>query len=403
MTKVDVAVIGGGIVGLATALTLAEKTRARVCVIEKEPRLAAHQTGRNSGVMHSGLYYKPGSLKAKNSVRGRALLQAFCDRHGVPYERCGKLVVATREAERPMLSELERRGAENGLVGVRRLSLDEMREREPHVTGLEGLLVPETGIVDYTRVCEAYARTFQALGGEVRLGQALRGVTTTGGVQVLHTTGGDLEVGAWINAAGLHSDRVARLGGVNPGVRIVPFRGEYYSLKSAAAEKVHHLIYPVPDPRFPFLGVHFTRMMRGGVEAGPNAVLAFKREGYSRFAFSLRDTLSFLGYGGFWIMGLKYWPMAIGEMWRSYSKAAFAHALQRLVPDVTTDDLVAAEPGVRAQALDPHGRLLDDFRLVQAARQLHVLNAPSPAATASLAIAEQLTEMACRQFDLALK
>ena len=404
--RYDIAVIGGGIVGMATAMALVQRARAAVVVIEAEDRLAAHQTGHNSGVIHSGLYYKPGSLKARNCVEGREALYGFCAAHGVPHERCGKVVVAVDERELPRLDELERRGRANGLQGLRRLRGEEIREREPHARGVAGLLVPETGIVDYTAVTEAYAAEVRTAGGEIRLGArvtACRRDPSPGGTApaiVLETARGAVRCASLVNCAGLHSDRVARLCGVEPGVRIVPFRGEYYELAPEKHHLVRNLIYPVPDPRFPFLGVHFTRMMRGGVEAGPNAVLALKREGYGRADFSVRDTAELLAFGGFWRMGLKHWRMGLGESWRSWSTGSFVAALQRLVPEITRADVRRAGAGVRAQALEPDGRLADDFLVVEAERMIHVLNAPSPAATASITIGRTIAERAAERFGL---
>jgi L-2-hydroxyglutarate oxidase len=405
--RCDVAVVGGGIVGLATAMALAEGSGAAVTVLEAEDRLAAHQTGNNSGVIHSGLYYRPGSLKAANCVAGREALYRFCAEHGIAHERCGKVVVATQARELPRLDELERRGQANGLKGVRRLGPGELREREPHVRGVAGLHVPETGIVDYTAVTEAYAARVRAAGGRVETGArvlACRRDGAAGGATpdlVLETPRGALRCRALVNCAGLHCDEVARLCGVDPRVRIVPFRGEYYEVVPERQHLVRHLVYPVPDPAFPFLGVHFTRMVRGGLEAGPNAVLALAREGYARTSFSLRDTLGLLGYGGFWRMGLRHWRMGLHESWRSTSTGAFVAALRRLVPEITPADVRRGGAGVRAQALEPGGRLSDDFLIVEAGRMIHVLNAPSPAATASITIGRSIAERAIARFGLA--
>jgi len=398
----DVAVIGGGIVGMATAMAITTRARASLVVLEAEAKLAAHQTGNNSGVIHSGLYYKPGSLKATNCVEGREELYRFCERHAIAHERCGKLVVATSAAEIPALDELERRGRGNGLQGLRRLGAAEIREREPAVTGIAGLHVRDTGIVDYVKVTEAFASLVLAAGGEVRTGARVKGVAREPGGLVLQTAGGEVRARALINCAGLHSDRVARMAGVEPGLTIVPFRGEYYKLVPARHHLVRNLIYPVPDPRFPFLGVHFTRMIHGGVEAGPNAVLAFKREGYRRSSFSLGDSAELLRYPGFWRMAFRYWRKGMGEMYRSASTRAFVRALQRLIPELTEADVEPGGAGVRAQALEPDGALVDDFRIVEAERMIHVLNAPSPAATASISIGRTIADMAVRDFDLAV-
>ncbi len=399
--KVDVAVIGGGIVGVATAMAVLARARVSLAVVEKEPRLAAHQTGNNSGVIHSGLYYRPGSLKARNCTSGREALLRFCSEHGIPADRCGKVVVATRAEQLPVLEELRRRGEANGLVGLRGLGPEEIREIEPHAAGVAGLFVPQTGIVDYVRVTEAYAEEVRRGGGVVMLGAPVRKVARDSGGMVLETGKGEVRCRYLVNCAGLHSDRVARLAGVEPGVLIVPFRGEYYRLAPGRDDLVRNLIYPVPDPEFPFLGVHFTRMIGGGVEAGPNAVLAFKREGYTRWSFSPRDTAVTFAYPGFWRMARSYWRMALGEYWRSFDKPAFVRALQALVPEIVPADLTPGGAGVRAQALDPSGRLLDDFRIVEGERQVHVLNAPSPAATASISIGATVAATALRSFGLA--
>ena len=397
----DVAIIGGGIVGLGTALALSEQTAARLVVLEAEGTLAAHQTGHNSGVIHSGLYYKPGSLKARNCAEGRDLMYRYCEENGIAHERCGKVVVATAERELPALAELERRGAANGLTGIRRLGPQEIRGHEPHVAGIAGLYVAETGIVDYKQVAESYAARVRERGGDVRLDAKLVGFRRGGPEFVLTTTGGDVIGRSLVNCAGLQSDRVARLCGVDPKLQIVPFRGEYYDLVPERWGLVKNLVYPVPDPRFPFLGVHFTRMIHGGVEAGPNAVLAFRREGYTRSSFRTRDVLQMLGYRGFWRMARQYYDMGIAEMYRSFSKRAFLKALRRLVPELRAEDIRPAGAGVRAQAVDPDGRTVDDFRIVEAERMVHVLNAPSPAATASLSIGRTIAALVARNMGLA--
>ena len=383
----DVAVIGGGIVGAATAMALmGEIGGLSLVMLEKEDRLAAHQTGHNSGVIHSGLYYRPGSLKARNCTAGREDLYRFCAAHDIPHERCGKLVVATREEELPALDELERRGRENGLDGIERLEDDRLKEYEPHVAGIAGLYVPDTGIVDFARVTEAFADEVRKKGGEVRMGAEVRGIRRESEDFVLDTPLGELRCRFLINCTGLQCDRVARMAGADPGIRIIPFRGEYYTLKEGRRSLVRTLIYPVPDPAFPFLGVHFTRRIDGAVEAGPNAVLALRREGYSRFSFSLRDTLETLGYGGFWCLAGRFWQTGLQEYRRSFSKGMFVRDLQRLVPELRRGDLLGGGAGVRAQAVDPAGKLLDDFHIVEGEGMIHVLNAPSPAATASISI-----------------
>ncbi len=362
--------------------------------------MAAHQTGNNSGVIHSGLYYKPGSLKARNCVGGREAMYRFCEEHGIAHDRCGKIVVATSEAEIPALDELARRGGENGLTGLKRLKPDELKDYEPHVAGIDGLLCPETGIVDFVGVTKTYAKLTAEKGGEIRTGTRVTGFRNDGGEFILQTNRGEVRCRNLINCAGLQCDRVARMCGVDPGLKIVPFRGEYYEIIPERHSLVKNLIYPVPDPRFPFLGVHFTRMIHGGIEAGPNAVLAFKREGYKQLSFSPRDMLETFAYLGFWKMSIKYWKMGTGEFYRSFSKGAFVRALQKLVPEITGADVHRGGAGVRAQALLPDGKLVDDFRIVEAKGMVHVLNAPSPAATASISIGKTIAAMAAKNFSL---
>ena len=396
----DIAIIGGGAVGLATAMAVAQAHRPRLVVLEAEDRLAAHQTGHNSGVIHSGLYYKPGSLKARLCTEGRELIYRFCEEHAIPHERCGKVVVALDEGELPRLDELERRGTANGLADLRRLSVEELREREPHVAGIAGLFVRETGIVDFAQVTESYAQVVRSLGGEVRTGARVCGVTRKPDAIVLHTTAGDVQCRGLINCGGLQCDRIARLCGVEPGVRIVPFRGEYYKLAPAAHHLVRNLIYPVPDPAFPFLGVHFTRMARGGIEAGPNAVLALSRHGYKWGDVNFDDMAETFTFPGFWKMAGKYWRMGAGEVHRSLSRRAFLRALRRLLPELQLAHLTPGGSGVRAQALERCGALVDDFRIQFAPRMVHVLNAPSPAATASIAIGRYIAQAAADVLEL---
>ena len=391
----DFCIAGGGIVGLATGLSLlGKRPNAKVILLEKENSLAAHQTGNNSGVIHSGIYYKPGSNKARTCVEGRKRLVEFCRTHHIAHDICGKIVVATEDAELAKLSELFQRAQANGIEGVEEIGPERMREIEPHVRGIKGLWVPVTGIVDYPGVCTKYAELIRQKCGTIQTGSRVLGVETKGDETVLSTASGEVHAKMLINCCGLHSDRVARLAGAQPGAKIVPFRGEYYKLKPNRVSLVRNLIYPVPDPRFPFLGVHFTRMIAGGVEAGPNAVLAFKREGYTRMSFNFRDAMETSLYPGFWRMALKYWRTGIGEMYRSVSKAAFARALQKLVPEIRAEDLDDGGAGVRAQALLPDGSLVDDFKIVREPHAVHVVNAPSPAATASLSIGEQIAGMA---------
>ena len=393
----DVVIIGGGIVGLASALAVLKRGDFKVSILDKEPELGRHQTGHNSGVIHAGLYYKPGSVKADTCARGRESLFRFCEEHDVPVERCGKIVVATRDEELPRLDELEKRGRANGLTRMKRLGAAELREHEPHVAGLAGLFVPETGIVDYRRVLGAYAAECKRRGAEILTGAAALGAHRDGSEIVIATTSGDHRARCVVACAGLSSDRVARAMGVDPGVRIVPFRGEYYELVPQRRSLVRNLIYPVPDPRFPFLGVHFTRRIGGEVEAGPNAVLALRREGYTKTSFSLRDAFEIATFGGTWRMAARYWQTGLAELWRSWNKAAFVRALRALVPEVNESDLAPAGAGVRAQAMKSDGTLVDDFHFAEAAGMVHVLNAPSPAATASLAIGELVAERALSQ------
>jgi L-2-hydroxyglutarate oxidase len=365
-----------------------------VVVLEAEDRVAAHQSGHNSGVIHSGLYYKPGSLKARLCVEGARALYRFCAEEGIAHQRCGKLVVATRPDELPRLDELERRGQENGLVGVRRLGPEEIREIEPHAAGIAALHVPETGIADYPGVARAMAGRIEARGGRVATGARVRTVRRDGAGLVVETARGAFSAALLVNCGGLQADRVARLCGADPGLRILPFRGEYYQLTPERRSLVRGLIYPVPDPRFPFLGVHLTLMVNGGVEAGPNAVLALKREGYRWRDVSLRDVAGTAAWPGFWRLAARYWRTGAYEVRRSLLKGAFVRDLQRLVPEIRPADLHRAGSGVRAQALDEKGGLVDDFRIVRSERAIHVLNAPSPAATASIPIGEEIAAMA---------
>ena len=397
MRQVDAMIVGGGVVGLSTALAvLAARPGSSLVVLEKEGKLAAHQTGHNSGVIHAGLYYKPGSLKATTCTRGRGMLERFCEHHGVRFERCGKVVVATTEEEVPRLDELERRGRANGLRGIRRITPDELREREPHATCVAALVVEETGIVDYAEVVAAYAAEIVRRGGEVLRETRVTALRRDGDRVIAQSTGGDVGARVLVACAGLDSDRVARMAGLEPDVAIVPFRGEYWMLSPERSGLVRHLIYPVPDPRFPFLGVHFTRRISGGIEAGPNAVLALKREGYSRTSFDARDAWDVATWPGFWRMAAKHWRNGLREQARSLSRAAFARACAALVPEITAQDLAPGGAGVRAQAVARNGSLVDDFAIAEAERMVHVLNAPSPAATASLAIGEDVAARALR-------
>jgi L-2-hydroxyglutarate oxidase len=389
----DVAVIGGGIVGTSTALSLVQHHSVSVCLLEAETTLAYHQTGHNSGVIHSGLYYKPGSHKAATCTEGRELMYQYCESHGIAHERCGKVVVASDSAEIEQLNALYERGLANGLTGIIRLRQDELREREPHVSGVAGLFVPYTGIVHYPDVVRAYAREIQEAGGEIRTGARFYRLVKSDGHFVVETTDGEIHARFLVNCGGLHCDDIARLCGIDVDIRIIPFRGEYYELKKEKEYLVRNLIYPVPDPRYPFLGVHFTRMIRGGVEAGPNAVLAMKKEGYSKKDVSLSDLSAMALFPGFWKMARQHYRMGIKEFRRSFSKGLFVRALQKLIPEITENDVVPAGSGVRAQALDNNGKLLDDFYIKEAEKMIHVLNAPSPAATASLSIGRTIASM----------
>jgi len=389
----DLIVVGAGLVGLATAMEAARRyPRLRVAVLDKEREVAAHQTGRNSGVIHSGLYYKPGSLKAKLCREGSEAMLAFCRREEIPHAVIGKLVVATRPEEIPALDELERRGTASGVPGLARVGPERMRELEPHAAGVAALHVPSTAITDYAAVARRCASLLARQGVDVTLNARVMSLARRGEETVIETSTGAFRTRRLINCAGLHSDRIARMAGENPGLRIVPFRGEYYELSPQGARLARGLIYPVPDAAFPFLGVHLTRRVNGGVEAGPNAVLAFKREGYRRTDVSVADTLSTLTYPGFWKLARRHARMGLEEMWRSVSKRAFHRALQRLVPELALEDLLPGGAGVRAQALEPDGRLVDDFRFLQTPGMVHVLNAPSPAATASFAIARVIVD-----------
>lgn len=397
--RYDVVVIGGGLVGLASALAIQPRAR-RLLVIEAESRVAAHQSGHNSNVIHSGLYYKPGSLRARNCVEGREALYRFCEEHGVPHERCGKIVVASAPEHLAQLTELQQRAQANGLIGVRRLGAEELVDYEPHVVGLGGLYVPETGIVDYPTVAEAYARLLGERGATIQFGARVVGARVSASSVVLQTTKGDVEAGGVIACAGLHADRVAAICGVGTGDAIMPFRGEYYELVPERRHLVRNLIYPTPDPRFPFLGVHFTRMVSGQIEAGPNAVLALKREGYRLWHVSARDLWDMARYPGAWRLLRRHWRSAAAEYRRSMSKAAFLNTLRVLIPELRPDDIVPAGAGVRAMAVGRDGTLVDDFRIERSGRMVHVLNAPSPAATASLSIGRTVADLAAAQFGL---
>lgn len=399
----DITIIGGGIVGTATALSILKEKKVKLLLLEAESSLAAHQTGNNSGVIHSGLYYKPGSLKAANCTLGRELMYSFCDEHSIAFDRCGKIVVATSSGEIPVLNMLEERGRAIGLTGIKRLSASEIKEYEPHASGIDGLFVPQTGIVDYVAVTNKNADLIREKGGEIKTDSKLTSVKKDGSDLVLLTEHEEYRTKFIVNCGGLQSDRIAKLFGVDPKLQIIPFRGEYYQLKKEKQYLVKNLIYPVPDPQFPFLGVHFTRMINGGVEAGPNAVLAFKREGYKKTDFSFRDILEMKLYPGFWKMAAKYYKMGFQEFRRSFSKELFVKSLQKLIPEIQYEDIEVGGAGVRAQALERDGKLVDDFRIVEAERMVHVLNAPSPAATASLSIGKTISEMVIKRFNEEIK
>ena len=396
----DLAVVGGGILGLATALRFGERFPAlRTVLLEKEDRLAAHQTGHNSGVIHSGVYYKPGSRKAALCVRGASALKEFCLQNGIPVRKCGKLIVAVTEEEVPRLEELHRRGAANGVSGLSMVGPDRLREIEPKISGIRALHLPEACIIDYTRVAEAYARVLARRNTVILTGTRLLH-TRDGSPLRLTTSRGELNARFLINCGGLHSDRLAADAAGRLPLQIIPFRGEYFELVPEKRNWVRGLIYPVPDPRFPFLGVHLSPRMDGRVEAGPSAVLALKREGYRKTDASMQDIAEMLGFPGFWRMAGRYWKTGLEEVYRSIIKGAFVRSVQRLVPSIQADDLVPCGSGVRAQAVGLEGNLLDDFEVIRRGRTLHVCNAPSPAATASLAIGEYIAQMAAKQFSL---
>ena len=391
----DVVIVGGGIVGLAVALEITKRfPRLRLLLLEKEHGVGRHQSGHNSGVIHSGVYYKPGSQKARLCVEGARAMVEFCRVHNIPHQICGKVIVATHEEEFPRLEELRRRGEANGLAGLQMIGPEQLREIEPHASGLRALVVPSTGITDYAVVCEKYAEVIRAQGGTILTSTAVTGLRNRTDEVEVETSGPSFSTTYLINCAGLFSDRIAGLAGGKLDVIIVPFRGEYYDLIPERSSLVRTLIYPVPDPQFPFLGVHFTRRVSGTVDAGPNAVLAFRREGYRRTDFSPRDLASSLTFPGFWRMAAKHWRYGLDEFHRSYSKPAFVRALQRLLPELREGDLIPGGSGVRAQALRRDGTLVDDFQFVPAGRMLHVLNVPSPAATASLVIGRTIVNTA---------
>ncbi len=396
----DIAIIGGGIVGLATGLKIKQaRPNLKVTILEKEEEISKHQTGNNSGVIHSGLYYKPGSLKAVNCIQGYNELIKFAASHEIPFELCGKIVVATNSKQLPAMESLYQRGIQNGLKGIRRVPQDELKEFEPYVKGVGGIHVPQTGIINYKEVAHAYAAEFKNLGGEIQLSFPVISMERKGKSIVIHAKEQYIESKLLINCAGLYSDKIATMSGAKHDVRIIPFRGEYFQLKPSKEHLVKNLIYPVPDPNFPFLGVHFTRMKNGGIEAGPNAVLALRREGYTRSSIHLKELYETISWPGFRKVALKYWRTGMGEFYRSYSKSAFTKALQELLPDVQEDDLIEGGAGVRAQACDFNGGLIDDFLIVENDISINVLNAPSPAATSSLSIGNSIAEKVFSRMD----
>ena len=397
----DVVVIGGGIVGLSTAYQLlTRRPGLSLAVVEKERELASHQTGHNSGVMHAGLYYAPGSRKARLCREGKAALEKFAQDHGIPYRRCGKLVVALEAAELPRLAEIRERAAANGVEGIEEIGPERMRELEPHAAGIRALWSPATGVIDFRRVALAYAGEVQSRGGAILTGRRVAAIETRGAEQILRTGEGDIVCRNLIACAGLHADRVAAMSGAEGEERIVPFRGDYYTLTPEAGRLVRGLIYPVPDPRFPFLGIHFTRTIGNEVLAGPNAVLAFAREGYRRGDVSPRDLVESLAFSGFRRLARKYWKTGLAEMFRDWSKRAFVAGLRRYLPEIRGKDLVFGPSGVRAQALRADGTLVEDFSIGEGPHALHVVNAPSPAATASLAVGHEIADLAITRFGL---
>lgn len=395
MKQFDLIVVGAGIVGLATALKIKENNpKIRIAILEKEGNVALHQTSNNSGVIHSGIYYKPGSLKARNCIEGYQMLVEFCQQEGVPYELCGKIIVATDRLEQERMQQVYQRGIQNGLTDIRLIGPEEIRHYEPHCTGIAGIHVPYTGIVDYKLVAHKYAEVFEKrYGGEVFLNHPVTAISQNSGGVTVEAGGTAFQTKLIVNCGGLYSDKLAALTRKNLDIRIIPFRGEYYMLKKEREFLVKNLIYPVPDPNFPFLGVHFTRMMRGGVEAGPNAVFAFRKEGYHKTDFQLSEFIESVTWPGFQKVALKYWKTGVGEFYRSWSKSAFTKALQRLIPEVQEADLLPGGAGVRAQACDRTGGLIDDFLILHDERVINVCNAPSPAATSSLSIGKTVAEM----------
>jgi L-2-hydroxyglutarate oxidase len=404
--KYDILIVGGGIVGLATAYQLLlARPSLKLLLIEKEDSIAKHQTGNNSGVIHSGVYYKPKSLKATNCIRGYEMLLDFCEKEDIAFDKCGKIIVATKDEELPMLKTIYDRGLENGLTGLINIKKEEIADYEPHVKGLAGIFVPQTGIIDYTAVCQKLAEKIEEFGGHIHLSEKVEDIKLndeTKGNETFTkviTSNSGYQTSLVVNCAGLYSDKVTKMTMPDAPIKIIPFRGEYYKLVPEKRHLVKNLIYPVPDPNFPFLGVHFTRMINGEVEAGPNAVLAYKREGYKKTDVSIPELFETLTFRGFQKVAFKYWKTGLGEIYRSYSKSAFTKALQELVPEVQKQDLIAADAGVRAQACDKDGGLLDDFKILEKQGVINVVNAPSPAATSSLSIGKTIAEMALERVE----
>lgn len=396
--RFDILVIGAGIVGLSAAFQINQlRPDLRIGLIDKESGPSRHQSGHNSGVIHSGIYYVPGSEKAVNCRRGYDMLLAFCEQHQLDYDVCGKIIVATRESERPFLGKILKRAQENGLTGVRKISAQEAKKMEPHVNAVEAVWVPQAGIVNYKKVSEKYLEIFRDTGGEAFFQTKVTGITHLNGEHIVHTSKGDFSTKLIISCAGLYSDKLAAMSGIDTGLKIIPFRGEYYDLKKEKQHLVNNLIYPVPNPAFPFLGVHYTRMIEGGIEAGPSAVLAFRREGYSRWDFNFKELWEVLTFKGFHKIVRDNWKFGLGEIYRSFSKRAFVRALQHLIPEVGYHDLERGNAGVRAMACDKDGNLIDDFRIFEIEGAIHLCNAPSPAATASLSIGKTIAELALRK------
>ncbi len=397
----DFIIVGAGIVGLSTAYKLSESyPDVKILVLEKEDRIAAHQTGNNSGVIHSGIYYKPNSRRAKNCVEGRRQLVEFCKLHDVAHEICGKVIVAAEENELSALNQIYETGSINKIEKIKKIDREELIEIEPFSNGIKAIHVPCAGIVDFVGICRKLKSLIEKKGNKVRCKQEVQNISQNGDELTVETDDENFNTRYLINCAGLYSDRVAQAAGLRPDIQIVPFRGEYYQLKPEANHLVNGLIYPVPDPAFPFLGVHFTKMVLGGVECGPNAVFAFKREGYEKYSFNLEETIETINFSGFWRLAQQHWRMGLEEYYRSFSKKAFVRGLQKLIPSIQTDHLTPASSGVRAMALRPNGEIVDDFQFATDSHQIHVLNAPSPAATAALAIGDEIVKRAQHNFNL---